>query len=145
MKKKKFFQLYKHSYNLIDMLYFILYSDKEYFDETRTDLSADDCNNEKFPIPTCHLLYFIMVLLNKLEKSGASARAKIEINSDGRIFFYLQSSKDLDDFINCGGLFNFGQEIFENVNLEEIVELSKKEYGAVMPNVFLAGILNKLE
>lgn len=144
MKKKKFFTLFKHTYNLIDMLYFILYSDKEYFDETRNNLALQDCNDEKFPIPKDYFSYFSLSIFSNLENTGARVRVKYELMDDGRIFFYLQTSKDLDDFINCGGLYNFGQEIFKGAKLEEDVEYMKKEYGAPIPNTIFVNLLNEI-
>lgn len=119
MKKKKLFQLYKHSYNLIDMLYFILYSDKEYFDETRFDLTLQDCNDEKFPIYFDLLNDFTLYFVKSLAFSGAAVSVMLDIDKHDSLRYIIKTSKDLDDFLNCGGLLDLGKEFLKIINIDD--------------------------
>ena len=119
MKKKKFFQLYKHCYNLIDMLYFILYSDKEDFDETRQNLKLQDCNDKKFPIYFSLLNTFTLYFFSSLLDSGAKAEVGLNLDKNNNIRYFIKTSKDLDDFINCGGLLDLGKEFLNMIDIND--------------------------
>lgn len=119
MKKKKFFQLYKYRYNLIDMLYFILYSDKEYFDETRNNLSLEDCNDKKFPIYFNLLNVFTIYFFKSLIDSGAVVNVYFNYDDKNQIRYIIKTSKDLDDFLNCGGLLELGKQFLKIINIDD--------------------------